>query len=151
MKVAFHCGTTNKVLEMLCEPSDKVFSIRSAGLQLVVSQLDTFCSTEQLDALIQEHDELKCGVDDSNQEVKEHVEEVERIRRAAMFSGRFRLLKTDDNCYFIDSNGVLWSLATLWNCGYVETLRPSLFTHTTLTHPSLTLIPHSYFLISHLY
>ena len=74
--------TTNKVLEMLCEPSDKGFSIRSAGLQLVVSQLETFCSksTEQLDALIKEHDELKCGVDDSDQEVQEHVEEVERIR-----------------------------------------------------------------------
>ena len=75
--------TTKKVLEMLCEPSDKGFSIRSAGLQLLFSELDTFCckSSEKLDALIQEHDKLKCGVDDSNQEVQEHVEEVERIRR----------------------------------------------------------------------
>ena len=75
--------TTKKVLEMLCEPSDKGFSIRSAGLQLLFSELDTFCckSSEKLDTLIQEHDKLKCGVDDSNQEVQEHVEEVERIRR----------------------------------------------------------------------
>ena len=75
--------TTKKVLEMLCEPSGKGFSIRSAGLQLLVSELDTFCckSSEQQDALIKEHDELKCGVDDSNQEVQEQVEEVERIRR----------------------------------------------------------------------
>ena len=75
--------TTKKVLEILCEPSDKAFSIRSAGLQLLFSKLDTFCSASsaKLDALIQEHDELKCGVDDSNQEVQEHVEEVERIRR----------------------------------------------------------------------
>ena len=97
--------TTNKVLEMLCEPSDKGFSIRSAGLQLVVSQLDTFCSksTEQLDALIQEHDELKCGVDEG----KEHVEEVERIRRAAMFS---------DNCYFGGFQYCLVLVTILLNC-----------------------------------
>ena len=75
--------TTKKVLEILCEPSDQGFSIRSAGLQLLFSELDTFCckSSEKLNALIQEHDKLKCGVDDSNLEVQEHVEEVERIRR----------------------------------------------------------------------
>ena len=75
--------TTKKVLEILCEPSDKGFSIRFAGLQLAFSELDTFCckSSEQLDTLIQEYDKLKCAVDDCNQEVKEHVEEVERIRR----------------------------------------------------------------------
>ena len=75
--------TSKKVLDMLCEPSDNRFSIRSAALQLLFSELATFCSksSAQLDALLHEHDELKCGVDDSNQDVKEHVEEVERIRR----------------------------------------------------------------------
>ena len=57
---------------------------------------------------------VKCGVDDSKQEVKEHVEEVERIRRAAMFSGRFCLLKTFDNCYFIDCNGVCFGRVLDW-------------------------------------
>ena len=75
--------TTKKVLEMLCEPSDKGFSIRSAALQLLFSELATFCykSSEHLDSLIQDHDKLKCDVDASNQYVKEQVEEVERIRR----------------------------------------------------------------------
>ena len=75
--------TTKKVLGMLCEPSYKGFSIRSAGLQLSFSELATFCckSSEQLNVLIKEHDELKCAVAASNQEVQEQVEEVERIRR----------------------------------------------------------------------
>ena len=75
--------TTKKVLDLLCEPSDQGFSIRYAGLQLLFSELDTLCSksSAQQDALIQEHDKLKCAVDDSNQEVREQVEEVERIRR----------------------------------------------------------------------
>ena len=75
--------TTKKLLEMLCDTSDNRFSIRSAGLQLLFSELATFCSksNEHLDSLIQEHDKLKCGVDASNQYVTEQVEEVERIRR----------------------------------------------------------------------
>ena len=75
--------TTKKVLEMLCEPSDKRFSIRSAALQLLFSELDTCYSKSraQQDALIQEHDKLIRDVDDSNQEVQDQVEEVERIRR----------------------------------------------------------------------
>ena len=33
---------------------------------------------------------------------------------AAMFSGRFHLLKTDDNCYFIDRNGVCFGRVLDW-------------------------------------
>ena len=74
---------TREVLEILCEPIDKAFSFCSAALQLVVSQLNTFCaqSTEQRDELIQKHNDLKRGVDESNHNVQEHIEEVERIRK----------------------------------------------------------------------
>ena len=74
---------TREVLNILCEPIDKSFSICSAALQLVVSQLHTFYakSTEQRDVLIQKHNDLKRGVDESNHNVQEHIEEVERIRQ----------------------------------------------------------------------
>ena len=80
MKVVFLCVKPPK---KLCKPSGKGFSIRYTGLQLLFSELATFCSksSEQLDSLFQEHHALKCGVDVSNQYVKEHVDEVEILRR----------------------------------------------------------------------
>ena len=55
---------TREVLEILCEPIDKAFSVCSAALQLVVSQLYTFYakSTEQREVLIQKHNDLQRGV-----------------------------------------------------------------------------------------
>ena len=74
--------TTKNVLEMLCDPSDRSFSIRSAALHFAFSELDTFfCSSSaQVDALLKEYDELKCDVKAANQEVNEQVADVTRIR-----------------------------------------------------------------------
>ena len=73
---------TKKVLEMLSEPSDKGFSIRSTGLHLAFSELDIFyCSSSaQLDVLIKEYAELKRDVKAAKQEVKDQVADVTRIR-----------------------------------------------------------------------
>ena len=64
---------TTSVLDMLCASSDKGFSFRSPGLQLVVSQLDTFCakSIEHRDEFILKHDELQRSVVASTREVSE--------------------------------------------------------------------------------
>ena len=74
---------TRTVLKILCEPSDKAFSLRCSVLQLVVSQLYTFCSksTVQQAMLIRKHDDLQRSVNTSTHKVQEHIEQVERIRQ----------------------------------------------------------------------
>ena len=74
---------TTTVIDMLCESSDKGVSFRSAVLQMVVSQLDTFCakSTKQRDEFIRNYDELHHSVDDSTRAVSEQSDRVEMIRK----------------------------------------------------------------------
>ena len=68
---------------MLCDSSATRFSFRSSGLQILLSQLEIFCSksTEQLAALNRKHDTLQCTIDESNHKVHERVEQVEVLRK----------------------------------------------------------------------
>ena len=74
---------TTKVLEMLCESSDKGFAFRSAALQLVVSQLDSFCSeaSKQQDLFIQKRNESQRNIEKRTREVSYHVGRLEIIRK----------------------------------------------------------------------
>ena len=77
------CNTTMQVVDVLCDPSATRFSFRSSGLQIVLSQLEIFCSksTEQLDELHRKQDKLQFSIDESNHEVHERVEQVEVLRK----------------------------------------------------------------------
>ena len=77
------CETIANVLTGWYDSRDKGFSFRSAGLQLVIAQLDDFCtkSTEQRVGLVRKHDELKQSVDKNGREVADHIERVEVIRQ----------------------------------------------------------------------
>ena len=72
---------TTQVLAMLCEST--YVSLRSSGLQLVVSQLNSFCSKsiEQRNEFIRKHAELRCSVDESTRDVSEQGERVEMMRK----------------------------------------------------------------------
>ena len=77
------CSATLQVIDVLCDSSATSFSFRSSGIQILVSQLEIFCSksTQQLDELNQKHYKLQCTVDESNHEVHERVEQVEVLRK----------------------------------------------------------------------
>ena len=77
------CNATLQVIDVLCDSSATSFSLRSSGIQILVSQLEIFCSksTQQLDELNRKHDKLQCTIDESNHEVNERVEQVEVLRK----------------------------------------------------------------------
>ena len=77
------CTTTMQVVDVLCDSSATRFSLRSSGLQILLSQLEIFCSksTKQLAELNRKHDNLQCSIDESNHEVHERVEQVEVLRK----------------------------------------------------------------------
>ena len=77
------CNATLQVIDVLCDPSATRFSFRSSGIQILVSQLEIFCSksTQQLDELNRKQDKLQCTIAESNHEVHERVEQVEVIQK----------------------------------------------------------------------
>ena len=77
------CNATLQVIDVLCDSSATSFSFRSSGIQILVSQLEIFCSksTEQLDELHRKHDKLQCTIADSNNEVNYRIEQVEVLRK----------------------------------------------------------------------
>ena len=77
------CTTIMQVVDVLCDSSATSFSFRSSGIQILVSQLEIFCSksTQQLDELNRKHDKLQCSIDESNHEVHERVAQVEVLRK----------------------------------------------------------------------
>ena len=69
------CKTTIQVVDVLCDSSASSFSLRSSVLQILLSQLEIFCSksTEQLDELNRKHDKLQLAA--SQQKHQTLVEE----------------------------------------------------------------------------
>ena len=77
------CSATLQVVDVLCDPSATSFSLRSSGIQILVSQLEICCSksTQQLDELNRKHDKLHCAIAESNHDVHERVAQVEVLRK----------------------------------------------------------------------
>ena len=74
--------TSMHVIDVLYAANASSFSFRSSALQILLSQLEFFCSksTERLAELTRKRDKLQCIIDAHNHEVHERVEQVEVLR-----------------------------------------------------------------------